>query len=335
MEIFSFINPNSNDFLSSFSKKDIDEFMNKLRHYKISYRKLLSIPRDITFGCEIEVCSINKDEQEKLIDALVKLNMHKWYFDKELNVPFCTEYVSPILTDSKETWINLREICDTLKSNNAIITNDTAGHIHYGLQILGNNPDNWMNFIKLWAVYENIIYRFSYGEYEKERSLIDVCARPLSSKYLSVYNSSMHDLKDILARLTPRYKSDAIGLYNYHEVQKLNQRKNNMTIEIRCPNSSTEEVIWQNNINFFYHLLKYCSSTNFNHDVIDKRIYDALGIQDDLSLYREIFIEEALELADLIFDNNLDKLNFLRQYLKDYSTSTSFVKCKSFIQKHS
>ena len=38
-------------------------------------------------------------------------------------------------------------------------------------------------------------------------------------------------------------------------------------------------------------------------------------------IYSEINLKKALEFIDLIFDNNLDKIYFLRQYLKNYETT--------------
>ena len=35
-------------------------------------------------------------------------------------------------------------------------------------------------------------------------------------------------------------------------------------------------------------------------------------------MYDEIFLDQALEFADLIFTNNLDKIYFLKQYLKGF-----------------
>ena len=46
--------------------------------------------------------------------------------------------------------------------------------------------------------------------------------------------------------------------------------------------------------------------------------------------YNIINIEEVLELADLIFDNNLDKVNFLRQYLKNFKTIDEYKKTRVF-----
>lgn len=340
MKLFEFINKDSNDLLSNFSYSDLNELLSLLKDYKISYRSSLNIPSFITFGTEIEVCSKNEKEKEKLDEILKKLNdtslsNPNWYFDSE-NIPFCTEFTSPILTDTYETWRDLSIICDTLKNNNAIITNDTGGHIHFGLHILGKDKNAWMNFIRLWSVYENIIFRFSYGEYERERECIEFCSKPLSYKLYNDYYELLNclegfNLRDVLFILIPKiYKSNCIGTYYSKDIS--DEATKNSTIEFRVPNSSTEEVIWQNNINFFYHLLN-TAKNGFDDDIVNERIKSI--IQNDLALYREVIIEQAIEFADLIFDNNLDKINFLRQYIKDNSTSNDFIKCKSFIQKHS
>jgi len=50
----------------------------------------------------------------------------------------------------------------------------------------------------------------------------------------------------------------------------------------------------------------------------------------NIEQYENIDLEQALEFSDLIFDNNLDKLYFLRQYFKDGKTSKKkFQKIKN------
>ena len=53
-----------------------------------------------------------------------------------------------------------------------------------------------------------------------------------------------------------------------------------------------------------------------------------------LEWYEEIYLDQSLELADMLFDNNLDKIYFLRQYLKSFQTGrTKSNKQKTFIKK--
>ena len=55
----------------------------------------------------------------------------------------------------------------------------------------------------------------------------------------------------------------------------------------------------------------------------------------DKTKYNEVNIEEALEFADLVFDNDLDKVYFLRQYIKNYEENfktNKAVMAKRFVK---
>jgi hypothetical protein len=102
-----------------------------------------------------------------------------------------------------------------------------------------------------------------------------------------------------------------------------NEYHQNNTVEVRCPNGTLENAIWQNNINFFVKLLAYVNSDKFDEDLINKKfekLKNAFTIYD----YYLLDIPTAVELSDMLFDNNLDKLNFMSQYWKDGSESTNF-----------
>ena len=60
----------------------------------------------------------------------------------------------------------LKNICQIIKKMGSIDSN-CGGHIHVGAHILNNNASSLLNFVKLWSAYENIFYRFLYGEYLK------------------------------------------------------------------------------------------------------------------------------------------------------------------------
>ena len=54
----------------------------------------------------------------------------------------------------------------------------------------------------------------------------------------------------------------------------------------------------------------------------------------DLKKYNYLYLEQAIEFADLIFNDNLNKIYFLRQYIKDGNvTSKPFVKSRSFTSR--
>ena len=55
-------------------------------------------------------------------------------------------------------------------------------------------------------------------------------------------------------------------------------------------------------------MLLYANNSSFNHDILDKRYEEVASIFTSLPLYKGIYLDQALEFCDLIFDNNLDKL---------------------------
>lgn len=52
--------------------------------------------------------------------------------------------------------------------------------MHFGAHVLGNNYDNWLTLIKIWAIYERIIYNFYYGEDNLPRKCISFYAKVLT-----------------------------------------------------------------------------------------------------------------------------------------------------------
>lgn len=332
MEIFNFISENGNDILSKFNKKDLEELLRRLKLYKISYRDSLNLGENSTIGTEIEFSTQNPNQlinelnayNSKLISE-GKLSDDKWFLKKEWSVNDGYEITSPVLKDSKDDWIQLREVCDMIEKSGATVNIETAAHVHIGDQILGYNVANWLNFLKLYIAYENILFRFSYGEYECERLCLPNFAHPsareLERHMRNIDETSMNTWK-LITSLPLIHKEDALGI-----------RKPNMdTIEFRSANGTLNPIIWQNNINFLEHFVRYGTNANFDYDTINRRRKEQ-DFSTPLQSYNEININQALELCDLIFTSNLDKINFLRQYLKDFETTRTFTKSKSFTNR--
>mgnify|MGYP007013875692 FL=1 len=83
-------------------------------------------------------------------------------------------------------------------------------------------------------------------------------------------------------------------------------------------------------------MLCYCKSTSFNDDTVQHRHQLNLDRFAKLILYDEIYLEQALELCDMLFSNNFDKVYFLRQYLKSFKVcknSNSYPKAHTLTKK--
>lgn len=344
-DIFKFLYPDSNDKISELSNSDRIYMMFLLKQYYLELRNRLNIDRDISFGLEIEFENAMRD--------LIELGIYNRFPDANWEVVDDGslfnggEIRSPKLSDDNKTWIDLREVCDIV-DRNAYAMDSVGSHIHIGMHILGNNPKYWANFAKLWLAYENVIFRFLYGEYISHRSGMYDQARPIAIDLINNMDridkassgiSASHVIKILdsgMDKIDRRKR--CVNLTNIESFQpyQYNQKLNKNTIEFRSPNGTFDPVIWQNNVNLLVHLLMYAKSDKFDEELINERMYlmKISGNAGSLNKYAYIYREQALELADLIFDNNLDKIYFLRQYIKDERVSSNpFVKSRSFTRR--
>lgn len=349
-EVFKYLNPNDNDMLSEFNNSDRYNMISLINKYYLELRNRIGVSSDITFGVEIECDGATTKIIGEELDR--DLFLSKWQMEPDGSIPKGIEIVSPVLRDRDECWIDLCDVCQII-SENANLTDNVGGHIHIGTQILGNNSKYWGNFVKLWTVYENVIFRFLYGEFVSPRSILQNQARPIALDCIDRIDSINKKMEMVNASnlfRTLDYGDENIKVrrkkcVNFTNVSGLqpymyNMEKEMNTIEFRCPNGTFDPVVWQNNVNFLIKLMLYCKSDGFNEGLITSKINymkqmakDSI-IRDsffDFNKYSRIYIEQAIELCDLIFDNNEEKIYFLRQYIKSYEVSSKpLVRAKRF-----
>jgi len=300
----------SNDLFSKFNKKELDELISLIISFDFKLRDKLNIDKNTTFGLEIECEYANWDK--------IKENKCESYtLVEESSLCHGAELKSSILTDTYDTWIILKEMCE-LVLKNSILGKNSGGHIHIGCKNIIGDAKTLLNFMKLWAIYEHIILRYSYGEFTLPRQGFYTISKPVKQEYINLYsnyNKGYYDYDDLMYYLS----NDKCKSVNFRPITTLG------TIEFRCPNGTFNPVIWQNNVNLFVNILKYASSSDFDDEFISKRLNEA-SIIDKSSLY--IYLNDALEFTDLIFDNNLDKIYFLRQYIKQFEIGNKYERIK-------
>jgi len=265
------------------------------------------------------------------------LEQDLWEFGYDDSLFEGIEVISPILTDNEQTWKDIKQVCDLMKNNGKISTY-CGGHIHVGAHIFDASIDAFLNFVKLWSVYENIIFRFCYGEYLSPRPKILDYAEPqlinFFEEYMELKDEDNLDIKRVIEFINYG-RNQAV---NFSNVSNPSGYQKENTIEFRCPNGTLEPVIWQNNINLLVNLLMYSNSLRYDDDIIierKNRLEFVINNDEEvyLDMYNEIYLEQALEFADLIFKTNYDKIYFLRQYVKNYQTANKyFVKAKPFVK---
>ena len=325
LDILKFLNPKDNDKLSGLNSKELKEMLNLLNQYYLTLRDNLNIDKNNTFGFEIEF-------EDALIDNIfyyLQDYLNKaWIVREDGSIPTGGEVNTPVLYDTRRCWNELYDVCEILKKH-AIIGPNCGGHIHIGAQIVENDK-NFFKIIKTWTAFEEIIYRFSSGEFTHSRPNIIMYASPISKM---LHENNVQNRISVIKKLLLDSKVDGISMKSTSFKEYITGN----TIEIRCPNGSYNPIVLQNNLNFFIKFFEY-SKSKYNEDIINYEInrniakYNNYQITDYdlLESYNDIYLEKALLLSDLIFDNNLDKLYFLRQYLKSFDKSKEYIKAKKF-----
>lgn len=326
----------TNNLFSQFSELDKKELISFLNNFYLLYRDNLNFNDDIlTFGIEIEFEKILLEEVEQL---LINSNLKNWLTKKERSIITGGEINSTILNDNQTNWLEIKKVCSILKENNAKISENCGGHIHFGSTILGNNYNNWLTFIKCIIVFEKVLFKFGYGEEVKERHSVRKFAYPISyllkeilySENIDFNNINTEKLLDIIKDRTSKRSSVS---FQKVSIKNLDNIKNN-TIEFRFPNGTIEEIIWQNNINTLGKLLLAIKNNKIDVDIVDfliKNIQECNNINILLMDYNSVHLDIALLFTDMVFDNDLDKLYFLRQYIKNSYLNDYSKRDKKFI----
>ena len=286
--------------------------LDKPEDYYLEYRDTLGFDDRITFGFEIEFEHMDYDVVNRWFEKTLPRG---WHVKTDETLNNGGEITTGILTDNTVDWYSVKRTCERIREIAKVGIN-TGSHIHIGTQALGDNYSSWLNFIKLWSVYENIIYRFCYGEYLNARPNITETAFPLADIYWdsAIRYKNLSNYKSLIKKLNiSRYT--AVNVKRSSDGTKENKYN---TIEFRCPNGTLNEVVWQNNLNLIIHLINYAKSNNFDDYKVEKRKYLNRNIKYNIDYYNEIDIDMAIELSNMIFDKEIDKLYFLRQYFKSF-----------------
>ena len=325
-QINQIINPDSNEMLSQLPKSDLLELLILINQYYPELRDNLGLAEDLTFGLELEF----EHSKRAIIEELIIPTYKGWTVKGDCTLDEGTEITSPILKDRKEAWQDLNNICQIVQNYGSIDEN-SGGHIHIGAHIFDNDYQKWLNFITMWATYENIIFRFSYGKYLNGRKDLNKFARAIAEKYYCFLTNEEELQNKTPEQLKNKVNYGKYSAVNLNKVASFTKVVTNSTIEFRSPNGSLDAIIWQNNVNLFAKLLMYCKSDQYNDEIVQRRLQKVKDNYQEIELYNEIYLEQAIELCDLIFTSNRDKIDFLEQYLKEFQISYEpFSKTRTF-----
>ena len=313
--------------LSELNSFELKKFLDEMQKTPFLYRDTLNFDSEnISIGTEIEVENVKLKNIEKYLKEYPN-----WEIKQDTSLRNGLEIVSPVFYNTKKDWQTLKKILVELKREKANFYYHAASHFHIGAHVLGADLSSWKQFLFFYAYYEDVIMRFFYGERIRERTTAKTYAAPLASLLCSY----LDEIKNFQTNIT---LYDKLPLSRYYAINFLDARFSSLdkmlyhsTIEYRGPNGTCDERIWQNNINLGVFLILKARKNNKEwvhyyellkkHPITDGRIL----------FYKYIHLKKALEFCDILFENDLDKIYFLKQYLKNYEEEKTLSFSKKII----
>lgn len=312
-----FLSSSMNTNVSELRGNDLRSFLLDLEEYFLVYRDTLGLANE-QFGTEIEYQKASKDKVAEFIRNHKDISSD-WCSVYDGTVMDGGEVRSPVMMDRKCFWAELKLILDFLKSLQVDTSQRAGGHIHVSAAILGDDFLSWRVFLKLVSCYEHVLYRFFFGDKSCGRETISHYAPPIS-KYiysdLSIIDEAQ-SFKSLCSYFRSINRYSSINFKNVNTCHPYALDIKN-TIEFRMPNATTNEVVLQNNINTAVKMVRVCKMGVINEDFLNYKLKYHYNSHVE-KFCNTICLKDALEFADLVFDNNLDKIYFLRQYFKDFS----------------
>ncbi len=270
----------------------------QLKYNPLTYRSILTIPEKVKFGLEFEMEGVDYE----WLYFHFKYNFSLlWSIkpDRSLNSQTGAEIVSPVLYNNTYTWELLKKLGQLLKKLNPDYSNSSF-QVNLDASLLPTNEDK-LRFLKLYAMYEDIIYRFSKGEDNCYRNSLDTYASPI-----------ILNLKDRLNRFDDDYILESYSDNKRYGV--VFKTKDPGLIEFRTPNATSNPILWQNYITAFYYLVKLTLDRRITNKQLDEYINN-FNKTYVLESYEQLREEKALELAKRMFPKKLDEIYFMHQYL--------------------
>ncbi len=258
----------NNDSMAFLRGTDLKDLILYVQSNLLEYRKTLGLPSSVSFGLELEYENLN----EILVSSYIDAELDSWESGTDGTVNSGGEVRSPKLHDTVEAWKELQIICRYLKSNGATTLNKAGGHIHVGAHVLGEDNEAWLTFLKLYSVYEHVLFRFFYGDKINERCTMEEYAPPIAAsikKVIELVKRGRNLHFSFESELPDKYGAINFGHVNF---VRLNHELRKNTIEFRVPNATTNEVIEQNNVNVATKMLVAAKSGEINIDFLDYKL---------------------------------------------------------------
>ena len=308
-----FIDKKRNDAFAELRGFDLQSLLVQVENYNLIYRDELGLPDDLIFKVGIKYDYMMEQPMNKFIKhSLQKRVAHNGGTEGMLTI-------YP-MWDEPKTWEILEEKCESLiKRNlqNIDMFSNPNDYIKIGVGFFGNDVGAWRKFLKIYALYDHVMARFIC---EDRMGFIKQLCQLTINDTLRTLVREITDIDDIKCLLTDKY-FDALVFKGINFDELTNESEENM-ITFKSLNAWTDPIIWQNNINAYAKIMISAKQKLVDEEFLDYKLQDLFQKyathETHNYLYSSVNIKDVMEFVDIVFDNNLDKVYFLKQYFRDF-----------------
>lgn len=215
------------------------------------------------------------------------------------------ELVSPVLSDTPETWRQIETICEVAKRHGARINQKCGGHVHIGMNKLDTARQRWRRFFKTIENYEECLYRVAGGDLGRVRSNAEHYATPYSETAATTRNMrfEMNDDDDVVDLAT---RASEMNRYYGINLKNIATRRA-PTVEFRYFNGSLNPKQIQANIKMAAAIINAAEKARFR-DTEDEN-YKKRGniLKNATTSTGTRTKEKMMELLDIAFSRKKDK----------------------------
>ncbi len=298
---------------------DLVRLNDYLLKMNFNYRELLNVSNDIPYTLDIDFMSFQPSDIKKSIYNFNEKN-------KSFNKPFIISensifkrndknicsIRSNVLNNKLKDNELINELCNTISNIKGPISSNKEIHINVGLNELNNDNYNLLTLLKIYLLYEHIIYRFSYGDDLSSQVSMSLYSKELSNLLYDFIKGN--DITDDFNKNIDILRKKVIKKDHALNINKKNQVLKTDSIGFKMYNSKTNIFVIQNYINLVLNLIERIKNDDIDNSYLDDKLsnYDYNFYKTEN--YKDSYYGDVLEFCDLIFLDDIDKDYFLRQY---------------------
>jgi len=276
------------------------------------------------------------------------------------------EITAPILNDESDKWDLFYEMYEVLNGTRAQIAGNTSCHVHYGthmintphkLSLLLKTLVVFEPIIYKFGYGEDDRPRDSIC-YRPERVNFSMMSTPKQvDRFVSILDNFNYKNPGLMRTFFRNFVAEGLCYrpgFNFRnfDFSKLeygisfDEPSIDDHLEIRCNNGTLKAEIAQNDINLVAHIIRAVNESMIDEEYVEKEyekyrrkrynfMVPYMVIVDEkegerynrlLEGFNKIRLNKAMKLADMIFDTDIDKFYFLKQYLKLFDLPKEDVK---------